>query len=69
MRSILHFFDNVSSLECKKLVIYDKNLEGVKVEDLQAKFLEYANEVNGCMEVLTSRLIKAASFPPFFHKS
>ena len=30
------------------------------------KFLEYANEVNGCMEVLTSGLIEAATFPPAF---
>ena len=66
MRSILHFLGNVSSLECKKPVICDTNLEGVKVEDLQAKFLEYANEVNGCMEVLTSGLIEATAFPPAF---
>ena len=66
MRSVLHFFGNVSSLECKKPVICDTNLEGVKVEDLQAKFLEYADEVNGCIKVLTSGLIKVVSFPPTF---
>ena len=66
MRSVLHFFGNFSSLECKKSVICDTNLEGVKVEDLQAKFLEYANKVNGCMEVLTSGLIEAVAFPPAF---
>ena len=50
----------------KKPVIYDTNLDGVKVEDLQAKFLEYVDEVNGCMEVLTSGLIKATTFPSAF---
>ena len=63
MRSVLHFLGNVSSLECKKPVIYDTNLEGVKVENLQAKFLEYASETNGCIEVLTSGLIEATAFP------
>ena len=66
MRSVLCFQCNVSNLECKKPVIYDTNLEGVKVENLQAKFLEYANETNGCMEVLTSGLIEATTFPPTF---
>ena len=66
MRSVLHFLNDVSSLECKKPIICDTNLEGVKVENLQAKFLEYANETNGCMEVLTSGLIEAATFPPAF---
>ena len=66
MRSVLHFLGNVSSLECKKPVICDTNLEGTKVENLQAKFLEYASEANGCMEVLTSGLIEAAAFPPAF---
>ena len=66
MRSVLHFLGNVSSLECKKLVIYDTNLEGVKVENLQAKFLEYASKTNGCMEVLTSGLIEATAFLPTF---
>ena len=66
MRSVLHFLYNVSNLECKKLVICDTNLEGVQVEDLQEKFLEYDDEVNGCMEVLTSELIKAVAFPPTF---
>ena len=40
--------------------------EGVKVENLQAKFLEHASETNGCMEALTSGLIKATAFPPTF---
>ena len=66
MRSVLHFLGDVSSLECKKPIICDTNLEGVKVANLQAKFLEYANETNGCMEVLTSGLIEAATFPPAF---
>ena len=66
MRSILHFLGNVSSLECKKPIIYDTNLEGVKVENLQAKFLEYASEANGSMEVLTSGLIEVVAFPPAF---
>ena len=64
MRLVLHFLGNVSSLECKKLVICDTNLEGVKVENLQAKFLEYAFETNGCMEVLTSGLIEVIAFLP-----
>ena len=63
MKSILHFFGNVSSLGSKKPIICDMNLEGVKLENLQANFLEYANETNGCMEVLTSGLIEAATFP------
>lgn len=66
MRSVLHFLDNISNLECKKPVICDTNLERVKVEELQVKFLEYANEVNGCMEVLTIGLIEAFAFPPAF---
>ena len=57
MRSTLHFFSNVSILECRKPYISNTNSEGVKVENLQEKFIEYANEVNGCMEVLTSGLI------------
>jgi len=64
MRSILHFFGNVSSLECKRPVIYDTNLEGVKLDNLQSNLLEYANEKNGCMKILTSGLIEAATFPP-----
>lgn len=63
MKSILHFFRNVSSLECKKPVICDTNLEGVKVEKLQANFLEQANGVNGCLEILTSGLIEVVYFP------
>lgn len=66
MRSCLHFLGNVSSLESKKPVICDTNLEGVRVENLQARFLEHADETNGCMEVLTSGLIKAIAFPPTF---
>ena len=66
MRLVLHFLGNVSSLECKKLVICDTNLEGVKVENLQANFLEYTSQANGCMEVLTRRLIEAVAFPPTF---
>ena len=62
----MHFLSNVSSLECKKLVICDTNLDGVKVENLQAKLLEYASKTNGCMEVLTSGLIEAAAFPLAF---
>ena len=38
----------------------------VKVENLQVKFLEYASETNGCMEVLTSGLIEVVAFPPTF---
>ena len=64
MRSVLHFLGNVSSLECKKPIICDTNLQGVKVENLQAQFLEYSSETNGCMEVLTSGLIEVAAFPP-----
>ena len=30
------------------------------------KFLEYAKEVNGCMEVLTNGLIEGVGFPPTF---
>lgn len=63
MKSILHFFKNVSSLECKKPIIYDTDLEGVKVKKLQANFLEQANEENGCLEILTNGLIEFASFP------
>ena len=63
MRSVLHFLNNFSSLECKKPVICDTNLEGIKVENLLAKFLEYASETNGCMEVLASGLIEAIAFP------
>ena len=66
MRMVLHFLDDTSGLECTKLVICDTNLQGVKVENLQAKFLEYSSEANGCMEVLTSGLIEAATFPPSF---
>ena len=49
MKSILYFFGNVSSLECKRPIISDSNLEGVKVEKLQANFLERADEMDGCM--------------------
>ena len=63
MKSVLHFFGNVSSLECRRPVICDTNLEGVKLENLQEIFIEYANETNGCMEVLTSGLIEAITFP------
>ena len=66
MRSVLHFLGNVSSWECKKPIIYDTNLQGVKVENLQAQFLKYSSETNGCMEVLTSGLIEVAAFPPTF---
>lgn len=66
MKSILHFFGNVSNLECKKPMIYDTNLEGVNVEKLQSNFLKSSNEVNGCMEVLTSGLIESVAFPPAF---
>ena len=62
MRFVLHLFGNVSSLECRKLVICDTNLEGVQLENLQEIFLEYSNEVNGCIEVLTSGLIEAVTF-------
>ena len=63
MKSVLHFFRNVSSLECKRLFICDINLEGVKVEKLQANFLEQADEVNGCLEILTNGLIEVVVFP------
>ena len=66
MRLVLHFLGNISSLECKKLVICDTKLEGVKVENLQAKFLKYASEANGCMEVLTSELVEVVAFLPAF---
>ena len=58
MNFSFRFFGNVSSLECKRPVICDTNLEGVKVEKLQANFLEQADEVNGCLEILTSGLMK-----------
>ena len=64
MKSILHLFRNVSSLECKRPIVCDTNLEGVKVEKLQSNFLERADEINVCMEVLTSGLIEAVAFPP-----
>ena len=66
MKSILHFLGNVTSLECKRPVICDTNLEGVNVENLQANFLANTEEVKGCMKVLTSGLIEAISFPPGF---
>lgn len=62
----MHFLSNVSSLECKRPVICDINLEGVNVENLQASFLVNTEEVKGCMEILTSGLIEAAAFPPAF---
>lgn len=64
MRFVLHFFINISNLECKRPIISDTNLEGVKVEKLQGIFLEQAYEVNGCLEILKSGLVKAAAFPP-----
>ena len=63
---VLHFLGDTFGLECKKPVICDTNLQGVKEESLQAKFLEYSSETNGCMEVLTSGLIEVAAFPPSF---
>ena len=66
MRTVFHFLGDTSRLECKKLVICDTNLQGVKIENLQAKFLEYSSETNGCMEVLSSGLIEAVAFPPSF---
>ena len=66
MRTVLHFLGDTSGLECKRPVICDTNMQGVKIESLQAKFLEYSSETNGCMEVLTSGLIEAATFPPSF---
>ena len=61
---MLHFFGKISSLECKRHVICDTNLEGVKLEKLQTNFLERIDESNGCMEILTSGLVEAAPFPP-----
>jgi hypothetical protein len=63
MKSVLHFLSNVSSLECERPVICDTNLEGVNVENLQTNFLANTEEVKGCMEVLTSGLIEATTFP------
>lgn len=40
MKSIMHFFKNVSSLECKKPIISYTNLMGVEVDKLQEKFLD-----------------------------
>jgi hypothetical protein len=66
MKFVLHFFGNVSILECRKPIISDTNLEGVKLENLQANFLEYVDKSKGCMEVLTSGLLEAATFPHLF---
>ena len=60
----MHFFGNVSSLECRRPVISDTNLEGVKLENVQENFLEHADKSKGCLEVLTNGLIQAATFPP-----
>ena len=40
------------------------NLEGVKVEKLQENFLGKDDEINGCLEILTSGLIEVVAFPP-----
>lgn len=66
MKSVLYFFSNVSSLGCERPVISDTSLEGVRLDKLQANFLEYADKSNGCVEVLTSGLIEAVTFPPSF---
>ena len=60
---MLHFFGNVSSLECKRNVICDTNLEGVRLEKLQTNFLERVDELNGFMEILTSGLTEGQLFP------
>ena len=64
MKFVIHFFGNVSSLECRRPVISDTNLEGVKLENVQENFLEHVDKSKGCLEVLTSGLIQAATFPP-----
>ena len=60
----MHFFGNVSSLKCRRPIITDTNLEGVKLENVQANFLEHADKSKGYLEVLTNGLIQAATFPP-----
>ena len=57
MKSVMHFFGNVSSLKCRRPIITDTNLEGVKLENVQANFLEHADKSKGYLEVLTSGLI------------
>ena len=60
---MLHFFGNISSFKCKRPVICDTNLEGVRLEKFQKNFLEHVDELNGCMEILTSDLLEAVAFP------
>ena len=60
----MHFFGNVSSLECRRPIIIYSNLEGVKFENVQENFLEHADKSKGYLEVLTSGLIQAMTFPP-----
>ena len=63
MKSVMHFFGNVSSLECRRPIITDTNLEGVKLENVQENFLEHVDKSKGYLEILTSGLIQAATFP------
>lgn len=35
MKFVMHFFGNISNLECKRLVISDTNLMGIGVEKSQ----------------------------------
>ena len=64
IKYVLHFFENVLSLQCKRPIISDINLEGVRLEKLWTNFLEWADELNGCIEILTSGLVEATTFPP-----
>ena len=66
MKSLLQFFRNISSLECRKPIISDTNLEGVRLEKLQENIIEQAEKVSSYLKILTSGLIEAATFPTSF---
>ena len=66
MKSMLHFFGNISNLECRKPFISDTNFEGVRLKKLQANVIDQADKDSVNLEILTSGLIEAATFPPSF---
>ena len=63
MKFVLHFFGNISSLECRRPILFDSSIEAVRVEKIKENFLDQVNKVNGCSKILMSGLLKVATFP------
>ena len=66
MKYVLNFFGNISILECRRHVIANMNIEGVKLKELQGNIIELADKVSGYLEILTSGLMEAVTFPLSF---